>query len=105
VDDIRCGILYDFKGNTNGCLQFVALSRSKWTEENHKFSGRIYGEDFVSWYRHIVDEETLAFSEYGIINVMLVETKNERTERVGIGWIHNDVWRTAEKTWRCIELL
>jgi hypothetical protein len=103
--DLRCGIIYDFQGDMDESHHFVALSRSKWSEEQHKHSGRYYGDDFISWQGHIYDDKKLAFSEYCIVNVMLVEAKEWGTERVGIGWIHYDVWKTVDKTWRPMELL
>lgn len=104
MDGLRCGILYDFQGDKGGVHKFIALSRSKWTQERMVARGRVYGEHYISWFGHICDDKKLAFSEYCLVNVMLVVTKETETERVGIGLIHNDVWRIVAKVREHVEL-
>ncbi|KAF2190389.1 HET-domain-containing protein [Zopfia rhizophila CBS 207.26] len=104
TDGLRCGILYDFQGDKRGVHKFIALSRSKWTKERVVFRGRVYGEHFTSWFGHVCDDKKLAFSEYCLVNVMLVVTKETETERVGIGLIHNDVWQMVAKVRENMEL-
>jgi hypothetical protein len=104
IDGLRCGILYDFQGDRRGVHKFIALSRSKWTKEQVVGRGRVHGDHFISWFGHICDDKNLAFSEYCLVNVMLVMTKDNKTERVGIGFIHNDVWRVLARVKEDIEL-
>ena len=87
-----------------GAHKFIALSRSKWTKEHVIGRGRPYGSDFTSWFGHICDDKRLAFSEYCLVNVMLVVTETTKTERVGIGLIHNDVWHVVAKLRENIDL-
>ncbi|KAF2472261.1 HET-domain-containing protein [Lindgomyces ingoldianus] len=104
MDGLRCSILYDFQGGKVGVHKFIALSRSRWTKEHVVSRGRVYGEHSASWFGHICDDGKLEFSEYCLVNVMLVVTKETKTERVGIGLVHNDVWRAVERVREHIEL-
>lgn len=104
TDGLRCGVLFDFQGDKSGIYEFIALSRSKWTEERAVGRGRLYNERFTSWFGHICDDKKLAFSEYCLVNIMLVVTEETKAERVGIGLIHYDVWQAAEKARETKEL-
>lgn len=57
----------------------------------------LHGEQFLSWFSHICDNTRFAFSEYCLVNAMLVVTEENETERVGIGVIHEDVWQVVAK--------
>jgi hypothetical protein len=63
-----------------------------------------WGKSHTSWFGHICDDKTLAYSDYSLVTVILIITKGSKLEMVGIGLIHNDVWRQVTKVRENIQL-
>ena len=94
AEGIHCGILFDHPGldynYVSGTSEFVLLSRTKRpTETNTRGIEIVNG---MGQYETIFDHRKFEQRPWCLMNVMLVQWKEDYAERISLGQIHEDVW-------------
>lgn len=95
----RRGVLFESDSSPHMCeadhrhSEFVLLSRY-YRESEKMFKCTM----FSNIYNLICDRRIFPFSPWCLLNIMLIEWKGDRAERLAIGLIHEDAWSNAVPT-------
>jgi hypothetical protein len=107
----RCGALYELSteptviDKPTTSYEFLALSRSKWATKKTVGTGMLIRDGtFRLFYDYICDKTTFIFSEWCILNILLIRRNGEYVERVAIGLMHESAWSKSMPTKRTIKL-